>query len=269
MRRRVTGTPRAQSGRAGHAGRGRADPARAGRAVGARLQPAAARAIQGADLVVWVGEGLETFMVRPLETLGEDAGVLELAEAPGVELLPLRSGGDWAAHDHGHEHGHAEDGDAHHRDDAGHAQADEDGHGHDEHDHHDHSHDMHLWLSPANGKAILRAVADKLAAIDPANAATYAGNAETAIDGLDRLDAELADEIAPSRGKPYIVFHDAYHYFEDAYDPRPAEVAIEGSDARAGVLDPTGAALTPGPAAYGQLLQGLAHDLNACLTGSS
>src|SRR5512147_1007111 len=52
------------------------------------LRPSDAQALRRAQLVVWVGEGLEMFLVKPLAALGKDARALELADAPGVRLLP-------------------------------------------------------------------------------------------------------------------------------------------------------------------------------------
>ena len=107
---------------------------------GFSLKPSQAEAIQSADLVVWVGEGLEGFMIRPIETLGENAHILELADYPGVELLDLREGGTFEAHDHDHGHGHGDD-HADHDDDHDHDHGHEEAHSdHDDHDH-DHDHD--------------------------------------------------------------------------------------------------------------------------------
>ncbi len=61
------------------------------------------------------------------------------------------------------------------------------------------------------------AIAQALSAADPANAAAYAGNADKVRADLDRLDAELAETLEPVRDRPFVVFHDAYQYFEDRY----------------------------------------------------
>lgn len=74
--------------------------------------------------------------------------------------------------------------------------------------------DGHIWLSPANARVIALAMAAELAALDPAHAERYAGNAEAFGLALDAAEAEIDDLLAPVRGRPFVVFHDAYHYFE-------------------------------------------------------
>lgn len=195
------------------------------------LRPSDARSLQEADAVFWVGEGLETFLTGPLATLSPDARVVELAEAPGLVLLPVREGGafephhhddadehDAAAADHdGHDHeaDHAA-GDHEH---AGEAEQAETEHAEAEH-HHDHAHeaaDMHLWLDPRNARAMTSAIAAALAEVDPPHAAVYAANAAALDARLAALDERLATELAPVKAKPFITFHDAYQYLDRRY----------------------------------------------------
>ncbi len=166
------------------------------------LKPSDARALQQADVVFWVGETLETFLEKPLRTLPKNARVVQLAEAPGVTLLAYRDAGPWEGHAHGsagpnvqtpyHNHEHS-DGDAH-------AGA-----------------DMHIWLDPANARAIVMAAATALTEADPDRAVLYRSNAERAVARLLALDEELQQTLAPLAGRPYIVFHDAYQYLEHRY----------------------------------------------------
>src|SRR5690606_20453662 len=135
------------------------------------LRPSEAAAIRASNLVVWVGEDLERFMEQPIAALAGRATVLELATAPGVVLLPTRSGGEW------------EDDDDHDHDDdhAGHGHGAHDAHAHTEG--HGHAHgadDMHLWLDPANARAIVDAVATALAGVDPERGPVYRANAARA-----------------------------------------------------------------------------------------
>ena len=181
------------------------------------LKPSNAAALQDADVIFWVGHGLEAFLEKPLESLGSKATVVELEDAPGLEKLPFREGGPFEAHEHEGEegHDHAHEGHSH----------DEDGHDHDkDHDkeagHEGHEHgefDMHLWLSPDNARAIAAEAARVLAEKDPANAEAYAKNLAGLTDSLAALDKELAETVAPVKDKPFIVFHDAYQYFEHHY----------------------------------------------------
>lgn len=159
------------------------------------LRPSDARTLSEADLVVWVGESLERVLVKPMATLAGGARQLALMEAPGISRLPSRKGGAWAhphggAHDHGHE-------------------------GHDE------GADPHIWLSPANAKAVVDAVERVLVDMDPAHAAAYRENAERTRQRIEALEANLRGRLQPVRAHPYLVFHDAYHYFEAAFGLQP------------------------------------------------
>ena len=71
-------------------------------------------------------------------------------------------------------------------------------------------------------------IAGALAGLDPEHAATYTANAEAFASDLDGLSAGIASELAPVRGRPYIVFHDAFRYFEAAFDiPASGSVVLQ------------------------------------------
>lgn len=154
------------------------------------LKPSDARALEKARLVVWVGPGFETFLSR---TFRERTGTLAMTGLPGLTLLDTREGGVWEEEKHGSDHHH----------------------GHDETD-------GHLWLDPANAGRLVAAVAERLAALDPAHAAIYVANAAATAKRLEALDGELAARLRPLAGKPYVVFHDAYQYLEHRYGLTPA-----------------------------------------------
>ena len=153
--------------------------------------------------------------------------------------------GDEAHEEHDHEehddeeHGHeGHDHDAH-----GHAGQDDAGHdapapdeGHDDHGHDEaHAHsgvDPHVWLDPQNGQLWLGQIAEALAELDPDNAAQYRENAAAAQAELAALEEDIAETLAPVKSRPFIVFHDAYHYFEARFDIE-ARGAISENDARA------------------------------------
>ena len=185
------------------------------------LRPSEARALEQAKVVFWVGEGLEAFLVGPLETLGGNARVVELVDADDLIELDFREGGPFEAHDHGdhegHDHAHDDDDEADH--DGGDDHAHE-GHGHEGHDHG--AIDMHLWLDPSNAKAFVQEIEEALSAADPDNAATYEANADALNEKLDVLIAETDGALAPVRGRGFVVFHDAYQYFENRFDIQAA-----------------------------------------------
>jgi len=151
-----------------------------------------------ADVVFIIGRGLEAKLsqISGSETVNGKRFV-ELSSAPGITTHPVREGGAWEAHGHDHDHDH----------DHGHGEA-ADG---------VLSFDPHVWLDPANAKAMAAAVAAELAKADPANAAAYTANAETFARSLDALSEEIAADLAPVKTVPYVVFHDAYQYFEKRF----------------------------------------------------
>ena len=52
---------------------------------------------------------------------------------------------------------------------------------------------------------------------DPANASAYEANAKAMMSKLDNLVAEIDAELQPVKGRGYVVFHDAYQYFENRF----------------------------------------------------
>lgn len=257
------------------------------------LKPSQAAALQEADVVFWIGEALEAFLEKPIETIGSHARAVELVDAPGVEVLGLREGGAFD------EHGHDEEDDA--------APA---------HEAHDDEHglgdiDMHVWLDPLNAAAMAHEIAAALGDADPDNAALYTKNAAALDLRLQALTAELAEDLAPVRGAGYIVFHDSYQYFEHRFgltpagsitvspdvmpgadrlteirakvselgaacvfaepqfEPKLISVVTEGTDARAGTLDPLGAEADAGPELYFEVMRGLAGSFTTCLAEAS
>ncbi|WP_300014162.1 zinc ABC transporter substrate-binding protein [uncultured Roseobacter sp.] len=202
---------------------------------GYAMRPSEVRAISSADVIVWVGPALTPWLADTLDTLAPDAQQLELMEAAGVTHLPFRIGAMFDAHDDHDHDGHAEeanhddhnDHNAHddHDDHNGHDDHDKhDGHdtheaheAQDAHDDHDHAHgaeDPHIWLDPHNGQAILTAISNSLADADPQNADLYRDNAAAGVRELKEIEAKIKARLDPLQGRPFIVFHDAYHYFE-------------------------------------------------------
>jgi zinc transport system substrate-binding protein len=207
---------------------------------GYALRPSEAARLDGAEIVFWIGLDLTPWLEGPLDSLASGADHVELARAEGVTVLPMREGGPFETHDHDHDHA---DQAVHDHDDHDH---DDHDHTHDDHDHaaeHDHAHDDdhghaagaadgHLWLDPANAAAIAAAVAAELAAHDPENAALYTANAAAFAGELTAISAEIDAGLAPLRGRPFVVFHDAYQYFEVAFDlPAAGSISLGEADA--------------------------------------
>lgn len=156
------------------------------------LKPSDAKALANADIVFWIGPQFEAFLVKPLRTVKKGTPVVALAKAPGIALKQNREGGAWETDDHGHGHGK------------------EAKHGGDETD-------MHVWLDPMNAQAMVASIVETLAAKDPPNAAVYRANGAKVTARLASLNTALAAKLKPVAGAPYVVFHDAYQYFDTRY----------------------------------------------------
>ena len=243
------------------------------------LRPSQAERLSRADLVVWIGDDLESGLSKSIRVLGESAQVLTLEKRREMELLPIRENERWEFHDHEDEEGH-----------------------------HHHGMDPHLWLSPRHAVRVVRALGERLGGIDPANADRYHANARSLSARLEDLDRHLDRRLEAVRDAPFLVFHDAYQYFERRYrlhavgavtlspeqapgarriaelrkrireagarcvfaepqfEPSLVRTLVEGTQVRIGELDPHGVGIAPGPEAYFQLLNRIADRLIDCLS---
>ena len=204
------------------------------------LRPSEAAALQDADLVFWIGPDLTPWLTDTIETLAPDAAVTALLEADGTIELEFREGALFEAHDHGNDEDHDEEDD--HKDHDDHDEEGHEGHADEEAGHDDHGHsayDPHAWLSPQNAKTWLNVIAGELSAADPDNAGAYFANAAAGRAEIEALIGEVTATLNPVRDGQFVVFHDAYQYFEmdfdlpasgaisigDASDPSPARIA--------------------------------------------
>ena len=201
------------------------------------LRPSEAAALQASDLVFWVGPGLTPWLADTIETLAQEASVTALSKLDGTVKLEFRESAMFEVHDHDDHSGH-DDHDAHADHDAHDDHDDHDGTaGHDEHDHG--AYDPHTWLSPKNAMTWLNAIAGQLSSVDPDNAGAYFANAAAGRAEIEVLMGDVTAILDPLRNGRFIVFHDAYQYFEqdfnfpvsgalsisDASDPSPARIA--------------------------------------------
>src|SRR6185503_5628285 len=71
----------------------------------------------------------------------------------------------------------------------------------------------HFNLDPENGKAISKAIADKLAALAPGNAQLFHANQQRFVQELDRKFAEWKKLMEPFRGTKVVTYHKSFDYF--------------------------------------------------------
>lgn len=78
--------------------------------------------------------------------------------------------------------------------------------------------DPHLWLSTGNAVAIATAIADALSDIDHDNRVRYQANLHAFIAELQQLKQQIKADFSAKPPRPYFIFHDAYHYFEEEFN---------------------------------------------------
>ncbi len=264
---------------------------------GFSLKPSHAKMIENADLIIWVGEDLEAFLEKPLDTIAKKAVNVEIMDLSGVKKLKFREKNIFEGHDD-HGHGHKEK----KHDDHGHKKAKHDDHGHDKHAHGEH--DPHVWLDPMNAKVIIKEIENQLVKLDPDNSSKYKANSKKAQSELDNLTKNIKRDLKGNLR--FVVFHDAYQYFENRFgikvlgaltvnpdvlpgaeqlseireviehekvnclfsEPQfnPAIIKSIAKDTKikTGVLDPLGATLDKGKGMYSELLQSMYASFKGC-----
>ena len=193
---------------------------------GYSMRPSEARGVQEAEAVFWIGPELEPWMEDAIANLAPDAEAVELLGVPGTQTRAFRTGATFAPHEHGDREG--DDHEAEHAE-GGHDHA---GHGDEEQDHSHAGLDPHAWLDPQNAMVWLDKIAATLSDLDPENAETYASNAEAGKAGIDAAATEVAGMLDPVTDLRFVVFHDAYQYYEARFGLSSAG-AIELGDASA------------------------------------
>ena len=165
------------------------------------LRPSAAVKLQNADLVFWGGENLEGFLAKPIHSLAAGARVVSFEDTPGLILRPFRSGKEWQKLDPESEN------------DQDHLKKQK--------NHRLPGNDPHIWLDPLNAQKITQYLVRILSEIDPENAEIYHNNGKKTILRLSNLNIQLETKMSSVSSKSYIVFHDAYQYFEKRYQLNP------------------------------------------------
>ena len=205
-----------------------------------KLKPSDTKKLQNANIIFFVSDHLESSVARVFDKLPKNIKIINLMEESGIKHLAIRDNEAWERHDHHHGHGDHDDHDKH---DKKHDDHDHDKHAkkHDDHDHdkhakkhndhdnHENKEDVHIWLSPDNAVKIIKKINKELSLYFPENAKIYNKNSSQMIKQINQLKVELKKELSGIKDKPYVVFHDAYQYFETSFGLNAVgSVALEG-----------------------------------------
>mgnify|MGYP001278926168 FL=1 len=258
-----------------------------------QLKPSHAKMLQNADLVIFVGEGIEEFLEKPLESIAKDAKKFALLEQSGFKKLKFREKNIFEEHDDHDDH-----------DKKAKKKDDHDDHGHDDHGHGHGEYDPHIWLDPINAKAMIKKITKLLSKMDKENSSTYKSNSKKAIKEIDMMVKEIKSEM--NKDLKFVVFHDAYQYFENRFDisvlgaltvntdvlpgaeqlseireviehenvncifsepqfnPDIINAIAMDTNVKTGVLDPLGATLEPGKDLYFDLIRNISKSFKGC-----
>ena len=263
-----------------------------------QLKPSHAKMLEQADIIFWIGEDLENFLEKPLDTIAKKAEKIELLEIKGIKKLKFRERNIFEEHEGHDDHGHdvkKEEHDDHGHDAKKEEHNDHEGHGHGEYD-------PHIWLDPINAKIILNEITEHLIENDSKNAPAYKSNLAKALAKIDKLIIDVITET--NKDLSYVVFHDAYQYYENRFnvnilgamtvnpDVMPGAEQIheiheviehdnvscilsepqfnpdiiksiaKDTSVKTGVLDPLGANLKPGKNLYFDLIRNMSASFN-------
>jgi len=206
-----------------------------------KLKPSDVKVLQNGNIIFYVSNHLESSITKVFKNLPKNIKLINLMEESGVNHLAIRDNDAWERHDHhghddhddhdkhGKKHDDHDDHDKHGKKHDDHDDHDKHGKKHDDHDDHEKEDDVHVWLSPDNAIKIVQKVNKVLSLYFPENSKIYNDNTTKFIDKIRNLKMELVKELSPIKNKPYIVFHDAYQYFEKTFELNAVgSVALEG-----------------------------------------
>jgi zinc transport system substrate-binding protein len=241
------------------------------------LRPSAVRILDDADLVIWVGPELETYLTGVFTQIEAKTQVIRAFELPGLQRHEFNKEAVTAA---------------------------------DEPQDNNHSgqYDTHIWLDTNNARLIAESAAQRLSVLDPANASRYASNLAAFSMRLQHTQQRNAEISATLQNLDYAVYHNAFQYFEKQNGLQHQLVFVTAEDMQPGIrhimavrnalqqikpvclledvttnpatvttvlgefninrerADLLGENLTLGPDAYTQLIRNLADVFQRCLT---
>ncbi|MDC0619098.1 zinc ABC transporter substrate-binding protein ZnuA [Pelagibacteraceae bacterium] len=264
------------------------------------LKPSHAKMLENADLVIWIGEDLEAFLEKPLDTIAKKAKNIEVMDLKGIRKLNFREKNIFEEHD-GHDEHKEHDGHDEHKEHDGHDEDKE----HDDHEGHAHGeHDPHVWLDPMNAKVIIKEITKQLVQLDSKNSSIYKSNSKKALADIDKLTKNIKKNL--NKDLRFVVFHDAYQYFENRFgiqvlgaltvntdvmpgaeqlseireviehkkvnclfsepqfNPSIIKSIAKDTNVKIGILDPLGAKLDKGKNLYFDLLNNMASSFKGC-----
>lgn len=248
------------------------------------LRPSDVKKLKQADLVVWIGPELESFLTKTMDSKPEN---IALSKQQGINFRYYAEEEPHAGHEHSDHSAAAE---------------------HEGHHHHEHNGiDPHLWLGPDQTIQAANVITKALIKYDPLHKNTYTANLSTFTTDVQQAVIKLNKQLQPLNNKGYYVFHDGYGYFEQQFkldnlghftvepDRRPGaktllsirqaltnnqaqcvfsepqfspavvKSVIKGTNVKIGTLDPMATDIVEGKGGYVRFLNELGQRFSKCL----
>ena len=149
------------------------------------MRPSLARAIGDADVIFYIGQHMEPWLEKALQSRAQNDLVVALGDMPSQNRLEARELSNFGA-------------------------------AHDDHDH-DQVFDPHMWLDPENALLWLDVIASVLEIADPENKALYRSNLEQTRAEIAATTLSLKSGFAALENIEIIVTHDSLQYLEAAF----------------------------------------------------
>jgi len=162
------------------------------------MRPSDRRLIKQADIIIFTGPTIEGFMPDIVNSLN-NKHIIDLSQIPGLHTLPTR-----LMLQTGHKHGNTE-------------------------------YDGHIWLSIQNAKHIIEYLYTQFITHDPEHKNQYTANKNRTISRLNNLNKKIHEQMKQVSDKAFLMFHDAFQYFENEQGLKKAFFVTSTPDHKIGI----------------------------------
>ncbi|MDP4292498.1 MAG: zinc ABC transporter substrate-binding protein [Bacteroidota bacterium] len=104
------------------------------------------------------------------------------------------------------------------------------------HQHNDSGIDPHIWLSPKEARIQAKHYLEAFIQLDPSGTKFYTQNYTAFIKDIDKLDSTLRTELAPLKGRKFMIYHPAMTYLARDYGLQQISIEFAGKEPTAAYL---------------------------------
>ncbi|MGP1931281.1 MAG: zinc ABC transporter substrate-binding protein ZnuA [Arsenophonus sp. ET-YP4-MAG3] len=246
------------------------------------LKPSDLKKIKTADLFIWIGSNMETFLKKPLEKLPTQKQI-SLIDVLAIKKFLLKTNNYNMQINNRNT---------------------DDNYYNFYHNHYLYNkYNMHIWLSPDIARVIANIIYHRLIYLYPKYKKKLDENLHKFEEKLTQTDKNIAKMLKSVENKQYFVFHNAYDYFEKRYhlaslgyftinpiiqpgakkiyqirtiltqkkivcifiEPQFRSALIKNTNVQIGILDPLGSGIKLSKDSYMEFLTVLSNQFKSCL----